>query len=87
MGKPSFIKQLVTFAKAATDHLVAGAPQTNDDEKERRADICDSCNELDREQYRCNVCGCYLKYKISWADQTCPKGKWNIKKEEQSDDV
>lgn len=74
--KPSFVEMLKNFAKAATKHITSGLPQTSDEEKERRASICDSCDELDREQYRCNVCGCWLKYKISWRDQECPLGKW-----------
>jgi hypothetical protein len=76
--KPSFITQLTNFAKAATQHISAGLPKTDDAEKERRASICDSCEELDREQYRCNVCGCWLRFKISWRDQECPKGKWDV---------
>lgn len=84
--KPSFITILTTFAKAATDHIKAGLPQTSDEEKERRAAICESCNELDKEQYRCNICGCYLKYKISWADQKCPKNKWDLAVEDDFDD-
>lgn len=74
--KPSFITMLTNFAKAATGHIKAGLPQTSDEEKERRASICESCDQLNKEEYRCNVCGCMLHYKISWATQECPLGKW-----------
>jgi rubrerythrin len=83
--KPSFITMLTNFAKAATGHIKAGLPQTSDEEKERRAAICESCDQLNKEEYRCNVCGCFLKYKISWADQTCPRDKWELKNEEIDD--
>ncbi|HEY9705572.1 MAG TPA: hypothetical protein V6C58_24250 [Allocoleopsis sp.] len=74
--KPSFITMLTNFAKAATDHIKAGLPKTSDEEKKQRAAICDTCEELDREQYRCNKCGCFLSFKASWRDQDCPLNKW-----------
>lgn len=74
--KPSFVTMLKNFAKAATEHITSGLPQTSDGEKERRASICESCDDLDKEQYRCNVCGCYLVLKTAWISQQCPLGKW-----------
>lgn len=74
--KPSFIEQLVSFSKAATEHIKSGMAHATDMEKEKRASICDTCPLLDRENYKCTECGCYLKFKISWETSSCPKGKW-----------
>lgn len=74
--KPSFISQLVSFSKAATDHIKSGLSHADENERERRAAICSECPLLDSENYKCNECGCYLKFKISWETSTCPKGKW-----------
>jgi len=72
----SFIQQLISFSKAATDHIKSGLKHADDDIKEKRAAICDSCPLIDKENYKCNSCGCYLKYKISWETSSCPEGKW-----------
>jgi ribosomal protein L32 len=45
--------------------------------KTSRLNICEGCSMLDRSNYTCMECGCYLKSKASWVDAKCPLGKWN----------
>ena len=72
----SFISKLVNFSKAATDHLLSGLENSTDEVKEQRASICNRCPFIDKENYKCIHCGCYLKYKIAWSTSSCPIGKW-----------
>jgi hypothetical protein len=76
MKKPNFVTQLVNFSKAVTEQVKAGCPAASDELQEERASICDGCELLDRESYRCNSCGCFLKFKIAWETSKCPEGKW-----------
>ena len=72
----SIFTQLFTFSKAVTSQVIAGCPATSDEEIKNRSEVCSICPSLNKEEYRCNECGCYLKYKIAWATQECPLGKW-----------
>lgn len=77
---PSFFQKAVNFAAAAAKHVAAGAPMASDEEIARRFAICQGCEFFDGKA--CAKCGCpvnreraYLS-KLSWADQSCPVGKW-----------
>jgi hypothetical protein len=76
-GPPSFIKQAKTFTTAVVRHVAGGMPQTSDDERDRRMEICRGCPAFTGgEDPKCNECGCYLKIKTSWALESCPQNKW-----------
>lgn len=77
---PSLLTKAANFAKAAVKHVAAGAPMASEDEIARRHAICASCEFFTGTA--CAKCGCavvrekqYLS-KLSWADQSCPVGKW-----------
>lgn len=79
-SQPSLAQKAVNFAVAATKHIAAGAPMASDEEVARRFAICQQCQHFDGKA--CGKCGCpvvrernYLS-KLSWADQSCPVGKW-----------
>jgi hypothetical protein len=79
-SSPAFIAKAANFAKAAVKHVAAGAPMASEDEIARRHAICASCEFFTGTA--CAKCGCavirekqYLS-KLSWADQSCPVGKW-----------
>lgn len=76
MSKPSIFTQLYNFGKATIKHVAAGIPAVTDEELNNRVSICSTCPNLDAEHFRCNVCGCMLKYKTAWAKEKCPEGKW-----------
>ena len=69
-------EQIMSVVKGAVKQASEGFPVSTDEEKERRAEICSTCPSLIKDEYKCGECGCYLKYKISWATQDCPLGKW-----------
>ena len=75
-----FAQKIANFAAAAAGHVAAGMPLASREEVERRFSICQSCEFYDGEA--CTKCGCPVvrekKYisKLSWADQSCPVGKW-----------
>lgn len=77
---PSLLTKAANFAAAAAKHVAAGAPMASDEEVARRFAICQGCEFYDGKA--CSKCGCpvnreraYLS-KLSWADQSCPVGKW-----------
>jgi hypothetical protein len=78
--KPSLAQRAVNFATAAASHVAAGAPAASSEEVSRRFAICQTCEFYDGKA--CTKCGCpvvrekqYIS-KLSWADQSCPVGKW-----------
>lgn len=80
VSRPSLIQKAMNFAAAAAKHVAAGAPMASDEEVARRFAICQGCEFFDGKA--CAQCGCpvnreraYLS-KLSWADQSCPVGKW-----------
>jgi hypothetical protein len=77
---PGLLEKVKNFASAAAQHVAAGLPMASDDEIIRRHDICLGCEHL--RDGACSLCGCpvsrvagYIS-KLSWADQSCPIGKW-----------
>jgi hypothetical protein len=48
------------------------------EEQARRLAICASCPEYDAEQARCQICGCYARFKARLASEHCPleSPKW-----------
>lgn len=77
---PTFLQKAKNFAAAAVQHVAAGAPMASDEEVARRFSICQGCEFYDGKA--CMKCGCPIvresKFisKLSWADQSCPVGKW-----------
>jgi len=73
-------EKLVNFAKSAARHVAAGMPQASDEEVTRRFAICEGCEHFDGKA--CRQCGCpvvrekQFLSKLSWADESCPVGKW-----------
>jgi hypothetical protein len=55
-------------------------PDLDDDEEFAGGGICLTCEHLQNDA--CQLCGCPVSRvagyvsKLSWADQTCPAGKW-----------
>jgi transcription initiation factor TFIIIB Brf1 subunit/transcription initiation factor TFIIB len=44
--------------------------------KQKRKDICTSCEHVSKKELVCMQCGCFIKAKISLELLTCPIGKW-----------
>ena len=46
------------------------------DIREKRLNECLNCEHLFKPTNSCKICKCFVKEKIKWAGQSCPKGKW-----------
>lgn len=70
------------FLKSLWFHVWAGFPKSSQKEIDRRWQICIYCDQFDRVNNQCGVCGCNLSNKkqfmnkLAWADQECPLEKW-----------
>lgn len=43
----------------------------------QRLSVCESCEKLEKDSYRCTECGCFMKTKTQLAASSCPIGKWS----------
>lgn len=74
---PSLIKQAVNLAKSTAKHVATGMQKVSVSELERRLNICNTCDKLNKG--RCAECGCFVNIKASWGSEKCPLGKWESK--------
>lgn len=74
--------RIQTFIKSLFFHVWNGFPKSTRQEILYRYNICNTCEEFNREYSQCNICGCALSTKskflnkLAWADQECPLNKW-----------
>ena len=73
---PPILEQAGNAIKAAAGFIASGFTTANEEEQERRLEICHSCPEFDGTQGRCRKCGCLGTWKVRIASQQCPLGKW-----------
>lgn len=73
-------KKIKNFAYALIKHIMGGAKRTTMSERQKRLEICKSCEFFDG--YACQQCGCPITQqakfisKLDWANQHCPINKW-----------
>lgn len=71
---PPLAQQAANFAQAVVSHALGGWRRAPLALVEARLGVCKGCD-----QYfdgRCHKCGCGLKKKATWLEQSCPLGKW-----------
>ena len=74
--------KIKTFLKSLWFHIWSGFPKSTQKEIDRRWGICISCDQFDKENNQCSICGCNLSQKkefmnkLAWADQECPIKRW-----------
>lgn len=73
---PSIFEMIKNAGIAATEAIASGLDVRDEQETKRCLTICSTCQFLIVGQFRCNVCGCFLSYKVKLKDWRCPKGKW-----------
>lgn len=77
---PSFFTRLSNFIRALYRHIISGGKRTSPIERNRRLNICRSCEHFNG--HACTKCGCpitaHAKFisKLDWASQHCPLKKW-----------
>jgi hypothetical protein len=48
----------------------------NEEDSNKRYDICRSCSELIKLTKQCKQCGCVMAAKVKLQNAKCPLGKW-----------
>lgn len=68
---------LVQAAKSEAEAIARGERSVTHEEKQARLDICSKCPELTLD-WRCSLCGCYMKRKTGLRSAVCPakEPKW-----------
>lgn len=70
------IQKITNFVPALWHHIKTGWQTAKPELIEKRLDICDGCEFLDKEEMECLDCGCFVLIKTKWTDQECPQKKW-----------
>ena len=73
---PSLAKKAMNLANSTVKHVSTGMAQAEKKEREKRLEICVSCDRYNAEDKTCLECGCYLEIKTKWASEACPIGLW-----------
>ena len=83
---PNIFDKIQNLAGSIFSHVSNSFENVNSDIKLQRLSICNSCEFLDKDSKSCNVCGCFVEVKTSWASEKCPIDKWvsEISSENQS---
>lgn len=73
---PGLVRMAANFAGAVVQHAEAGFPKASAEVQAERLATCrrNACGFYDGGGDRClhGSCGCYLPWKVSFADQSCP---------------
>ena len=82
---PSLKEQMKGVSQAAIDSFnnfkVGNEVRVSEEEKERRLDICGTCELYDATRKKCTKCGCNMPWKTALASAHCPHpdgDKWSI---------
>ena len=73
---PPIVDQASNFVGSMVNFAKSGFKTTDEEEKERRLNICYDCDRFDKASIRCLECGCKLKAKANIDSEKCPLGKW-----------
>lgn len=73
---PSTIQMISNAVTAGAEYIADGMKNASDEEIQRRASICESCELFDAVQRRCTKCGCFTSIKTVARSAQCPIGKW-----------
>jgi len=78
---PSFSEQSANLTNTAFSLLKAmingEAIMASSKVQEERMDICKVCDKNDGNG-KCMACGCVLEWKVPFAMNNCPEGKWDF---------
>ena len=48
----------------------------SDIDRDKRLEICGTCEHYNIEKKRCSICGCKMSIKVALSSEKCPNGKW-----------
>jgi ribosomal protein L32 len=67
--------KIIRFFKAIVRYIRFGKRVTFNDYVYRLT-VCETCNHLNKENWSCEKCGCYLDKKAKMSTENCPDDKW-----------
>lgn len=74
------VKMLFNLTETITNSLktavAKGVILAEEEKIKKRIKICTNCEDLNKQDIRCNVCGCYMNVKIRLEAAKCPIDKW-----------
>ena len=79
-SEPTLPHRVVTATKAVVKHAMNRFVAVDRKTREKRLNICRSCDRFNDKNISCSECGCYLQIKTSWASEKCPLDKWGVEK-------
>jgi Tetratricopeptide repeat len=71
---PGLLRMAFSAAKSLTKFLGSGLKTVRSEERQRRLQICTTCEH--HTGIRCRVCGCFTSAKTWLPHERCPLGKW-----------
>lgn len=89
---PSLVEQgknLANFSYKLVKHIQKVSSSENkeslfvsDEIYNQRIKVCKTCPKYDKEQNRCQECGCFLSGKARFIFEECPLQKWEMTEKE-----
>ena len=70
------IDKIINFTKSFANYASNGFHNSSKEVQDFRANICKTCENFNSLNTTCNLCGCYLDIKVTWANEKCPIDKW-----------
>lgn len=74
---PRMISNMAESVVRNAKSVVAGnSLTTNSEQANSRLSICQKCEFFDKNQQRCQKCGCFMAVKTYLKAEKCPIGRW-----------
>ena len=78
------INQVISYTKSLSNYTVNNFQNTSDETYKKRLEICNNCENYNKNNNKCNICGCYMAgsvgfiSKLRMAHESCPLNppKW-----------
>lgn len=67
--------RIINFLKAIVRYILFGKRVLFNDYVYRLT-VCKTCNNVDKDNWSCKKCGCYLDKKAKMNTENCPDDKW-----------
>jgi hypothetical protein len=77
---PDFWEQMKGFAEFTGKQIKQASTGNSifidEETKNKRMELCNSCDFFDSQYKRCRKCGCFMEHKIKFKDVQCPIKLW-----------
>lgn len=65
-----------TASNVISQAMKSGIIMADESKVKQRTEICYDCENLEKNNIRCKLCGCYMLTKIRFDAAKCPSNKW-----------